>query len=144
MKTLFCSFSVCVYFNCLYDRTTLRFDFLHSFMVVAQTSTFQVHGYKLVTNSTKMSFFFVSDSFLLAIWFCIYTHAQLRILKFQDSVYQKCCSVLQTIKFIIQKLSKLQRWWIEIYVLIRYFIDYFTLHHSGLNQSFGNIKSWSF
>ena len=36
-----------------------------------------------------MSFFCCRTSFLLAIWFCIYTHAQLKILKFQDSVYQK-------------------------------------------------------
>ena len=36
-----------------------------------------------------MSFFCCLASFLLAVWFCIYTHAQLRILKFQDSVYQK-------------------------------------------------------
>ena len=36
-----------------------------------------------------MSFYSVFASFLLAVWFCIYTHAQLRILKFQDSVFQK-------------------------------------------------------
>ena len=31
----------------------------------------------------------VFASYLLVVWFCIYTHAQLRILKFQDSAYQK-------------------------------------------------------
>ena len=36
-----------------------------------------------------MSFFCCLASFLFAVWFCIYTHAQLRILKFQDSMYQK-------------------------------------------------------
>ena len=67
---------------------------------------------RLVTNQQKL--FSISSSFLLAVWFCIYTHPQLRILKFQDSVYQKtevcaqtinrvkkietqCCSVTQTI-----------------------------------------------
>ena len=57
---------------------------------------------RLVTNQQKMSFFSVSASFLLVAWFCFYTHAQLRILKFQDSVYIKkakietcCCSVTQ-------------------------------------------------
>ena len=43
-----------------------------------------------------MLFFCSATSFLLAVWFCIYTHAhyyyythaQLRILKFQDSLYQ--------------------------------------------------------
>ena len=33
-----------------------------------------------------MSFLCCLASFLLAVWFCIYTHAQLRILKFQNSV----------------------------------------------------------
>ena len=32
-------------------------------------------------------YFFVFASFLLAVWFCIYTHAQFEIVKFQDSVY---------------------------------------------------------
>ena len=45
----------------------------------------------------KMSFFCCFASFLLAVWFCIYTHAQLRVLKFQDSVYQKAEFCAQTI-----------------------------------------------
>ena len=44
-----------------------------------------------------MSFFFCLASFLLAVWFCIYTHAQLRILKFQDYVYQKAEVCARTI-----------------------------------------------
>ena len=40
--------------------------------------------YLSIFLSTKMSFFCCLASFLLAVWFCIYTHAQLRILKFQD------------------------------------------------------------
>ena len=76
---------------------------------------FQYKG-RLVTNQQKchfQAFSSVPASFLLAVWFCIYTHAQLRIPKFQDSVYQKsrglrtdhkrvkkietqCCSVTQT------------------------------------------------
>ena len=44
-----------------------------------------------------MSFFCCLAYFLLAVWFCIYTHAQLRILKFQDFVYQKAEVFSQTI-----------------------------------------------
>ena len=44
-----------------------------------------------------MSFFSVSASILLTVWFYIYTHAQFRILKFQDSVYQKAEVCAQTI-----------------------------------------------
>ena len=39
----------------------------------------------LVTNQQKYPFSAVFASFLLAVWFCIYTHAQLRIV----NVYQK-------------------------------------------------------
>ena len=38
---------------------------------------------RLVTNQQKCHFSAVFASFLLAVWFCIHTHAQLRILKFQ-------------------------------------------------------------
>ena len=44
---------------------------------------------RLVTNQQKYNFSLFSATFLLAVWFCIYMHVQLRILKFQDFVYQK-------------------------------------------------------
>ena len=44
-----------------------------------------------------MSFFYCLAPFLLAVWFCIYTHAQLRILNFQDPVYQNAEVCAQTI-----------------------------------------------
>ena len=44
-----------------------------------------------------MSFFYCLASVLIVVWFCIYTHEQLRILKFQDSVYQKVEVRAQTI-----------------------------------------------
>ena len=52
---------------------------------------------RLVTNQQKCHFPPVFASFLLVVWFCIYTHAQLRILKFQDFVYQKAELCVQTI-----------------------------------------------
>ena len=52
---------------------------------------------RLVTNQQKCHFSAVSALFLFAVWFCIYTHAQLRILKFQDSVYQKAEVCAKTI-----------------------------------------------
>ena len=50
----------------------------------------------LVTNQQNV-IFLLSRFILLAVWFCVYTHAQLRILKFQDSMYQKAEVCAQTI-----------------------------------------------
>ena len=42
-----------------------------------------------MTSQQKCHFFMPLPSFLFLVWFCIYTHVQLRILKFQDCVYQE-------------------------------------------------------
>ena len=56
---------------CVTEKT-LRFDFLLSFfMVCSHCNVFQVHR-QTEDLSTKMQFFCVSVSFLLAVWFCIY------------------------------------------------------------------------
>ena len=49
-----------------------------------------------MTNQQKCHFSAVFASFLIAVWFCIYSHAQLSILKFQESVYQKAEVCAQT------------------------------------------------
>ena len=68
------------FFRCLCNRTTLHFDFFHSFFV-RKPLFFRCIG-ELMTNQWKCHFSPVFTSFLLAVWFCTYTHAQLRILKF--------------------------------------------------------------
>ena len=51
--------------------------------------SFVLHELAILVNFCFITQVYAA-SFLLAVWFCIYTHVQqLRILKFQDSVYQK-------------------------------------------------------
>ena len=72
--------------NYLLDyRITPRFNFLHSFMACTHCYAFHVTKVDWWLSSKNGSFFFsASASFFIAIWFCIYTNEQLRILK---SVY---------------------------------------------------------
>ena len=58
-------------------------------------------------NQRKCNFSAVLASFLLAVWFCIYTQAQLRILKSKRSVVllrrqQKCITYALSIFFLIR------------------------------------------
>ena len=52
-------------------------------------------------SGTWVDWWLISKTFillcLLAVWFCMYKYAQLRILKFKDSVYQKAEVCAQTI-----------------------------------------------
>ena len=79
-------------------------------MVCSQTLFFSRYWWLINKNIFFLSFFSVSASFLLAVWFCIYTHAQLRILKFQDFVYQKVkiCAQIIINEWRISKRSVVQ------------------------------------
>ena len=45
---------VCLCLVCLRNRTTLRFDFLHSFMVCAQTSVFDTQNSEIQDSQLRM------------------------------------------------------------------------------------------
>ena len=81
---------VCLAYGCLCYRTKLHF---HFFTRLWSVSTALLFRYKSRLVATKFSYFFVSASFLLGVWICIYVHAQLRILKFRDSVCTKIRAV---------------------------------------------------
>ena len=99
--------------RCLRYRTTLRFDFLHSFIVCTQSYAFQVHR-QTGDQPTKMSFLF-SLHLIFACRLVLYLYAcAVEIPKFQDSkkkLIQKtrvfCCSVTQTNNARIQKYGKI-------------------------------------
>ena len=86
-----------LYLSCLRIRTTIRFDFLHSFSLCAN----------LCCSSTRVAWWLINKNVIFLLYrfifawrlFCffIHTHAQLRILNFQDSVYQKAEVCTQTI-----------------------------------------------
>ena len=71
-----------------------------------------MHCYSLLyfvrTKADQPTISFLSSlPFLLDVWFCIYTHAQLKILIFQDSVYLKSIAV-HTDHKRVKKIEKQQ------------------------------------
>ena len=84
-----------VYVQLMFDTVvTFRINFLlfmiYSFpLSVLQNNKVQRYKGRLVTSQQKISFFSVFASFLIAVWFFICMHVQLRILKFLVSVHLK-------------------------------------------------------
>ena len=62
---------------CVTKQHYVSIFFTHLCLVCAQTSAFKVHGYV----DWWLTILLLFASFLLAVWFCIYTHAQLKILE---------------------------------------------------------------
>ena len=112
-------------------------------------------GYKgrLVTIQQKCHLFVFFASFFLAVYFCIYTHTQLRILKFQDSVYLNWEQCLQTINkkkmkqmFTVTQTRVLNNYKTVLFSLtsrIIYIIKTCTTSLAAIsNQNYFKIEEW--
>ena len=82
--------------SCLCYITTLRFEFFTRMWSVRKSLLFRYMG-RLVTYQQKCHFSLSPLHFCLLFGFVFIHNAQLRILKFPDSVYQKAEVCAQTI-----------------------------------------------
>ena len=99
------------------SRTTLGFDFLHLFMVCAQTYALLVWGWLIDKNIIFLCLYLIFS------WFCVYTHAHLWILKFQDSLNQKveiCAQTINDWRNSKRSVVLLRRQWLRWFSLGSY------------------------